>query len=114
MSEAARAYDPAADDVDVRDVPDRDRFELLLGSEPVGFVTYRREGDTLALLHAEVDPAYGGHGLGSMLVTSVLDQLADRGEQVLPYCSFIRMHVRRDEARHAMVPADERSRFGLA
>jgi predicted GNAT family acetyltransferase len=119
MGEAASAYDPdhdpdrGTDAPEVRDVPHRSRFELRLDGAPVGHLSYRREGEALALLHAEVEPGYEGRGLGTALVSAALVELRDRGEQVLPYCSFVRVHVRRHEELHTMVPAGQRGRFGL-
>jgi predicted GNAT family acetyltransferase len=72
------------------------RFEL---ATPAGmaFVAYRRVGDALHLVHAEVPPSLGGRGLGTRLVRETLDLIRSRGERIVPLCPFIVAFV----ARHA-------------
>jgi predicted GNAT family acetyltransferase len=82
------------DNTTIVDVPERSRFEWVMG-EHVAIVTYRRDGSVLWLNHAGVPPALGGRGLGRQLVDGVLQQIRDRGEQVVPVCSFIARHIER-------------------
>jgi predicted GNAT family acetyltransferase len=100
-------------DVSVRDVPDRRRFEVVVDGNVAGFVTYGMEGDALALQHTEVDDAYEGQGLGSVLVKAALDTARERGVGVLPYCPFVNAYLRRHRELVDLVPEAERARFGL-
>ena len=106
--------DPKTADVSVRDVPDKHRFEAVVDGRVAGFVTYRREGDALALLHTEVDDAYEGKGVGSALVKEVLAVARERGVGVLPYCPFVNAYLKRHRELVDLVPESERARFGLA
>jgi len=72
------------------------RLELAT-SEGMAFVAYRRVGDVLHLVHAEVPPALGGRGLGTRLVREALDLIRSRGEHIVPVCPFVVSFV----ARHA-------------
>ena len=72
------------------------RFELAVG-DALAFVSYRREGSTLVLWHAEVPAAAAGRGEGSRLARAVLDLLRARGERVVPRCPFIADFI----AKHA-------------
>lgn len=72
------------------------RFELAT-SEGMAFIAYRRVGDVLHLLHAEVPPALGGRGLGTRLVREALELIRSRGERIVPVCPFVVSFV----ARHA-------------
>jgi uncharacterized protein len=101
------------DEVAVRDDPAQHRFEVRVGEVVAGFVTYRASGDTLALLHTQVDPAFEGRGLGSVLARGALDAAAERGLGVLPYCPFVRAFIERHPEYVASVPASRRSEFGL-
>ena len=83
-----------ADDIDVRDVPEHNRFEVTLDGALVGVLDYRRDGDTVLLTHAEVSPDVGGRGIGTALVRAALDDLDARGDRVAPLCSFVRAFVR--------------------
>ena len=105
--------EPDGADVEVRDVADRQRFEILVGGEVAGVATYRLEGDAVAFLHTEVDDAHEGEGLGSRLVREALQQVADRDAGVLPYCPFVRAYLQRHRELVSLVPADRRAEFDL-
>jgi uncharacterized protein len=106
--------DMTKDAIDVRDDPDGSRFTAVVDGTVAGFVSYRYDGDAIALLHTEVDPAYEGQGVGSRLVEGVLTQLRDRGTAVLPHCSFVQEYLQRHEEFVSLVPESERSRFDLS
>ena len=72
----------------VRDNAALGRFELDFDGGQ-GFVTYRRAGDVVTLLHADVRPALVGRGHGSRLVRATLEQLRSEGARVVPVCSFV-------------------------
>lgn len=78
----------------VRDDPARRRFELELDGE-LAFVDYRRDGRKLLLTHAEVPPALRGGGVGSALVKGTLALVRERGEKVVPLCSFVAHYMER-------------------
>jgi predicted GNAT family acetyltransferase len=94
--------------------PDVDRYELHVDGDGVaGFVTYRRAPGEIAFLHTEIDPAYEGKGLGSVLARRVLDAARDQGLAVLPYCPFIRGWIARHPDYVDLVPAARRAAFQL-
>jgi uncharacterized protein len=78
----------------VRDDSARQRFELEAG-DALAFVDYRREGSKLLLTHAEVPPALRGGGVGSALVKGTLELVRQRGEKVVPLCSFVAHYMER-------------------
>ena len=59
--------------VTVREARQRNRFEVLLDDEVVGFVVYHEDGGRIAFPHTEVSPPYEGRGLASQLVRVALD-----------------------------------------
>lgn len=91
------------DDIDVRDVPEHDRFEATLDGAVVGVLDYRRDGDAVLLTHAEVSPEVGGRGVGTALVRAALDELDARGERIVPLCSFVRAFVRDNPSYQRLV-----------
>lgn len=99
--------------VTVRDNPAKDQFEIWVGDALAGVTTYRLTGSDLSLLHTEIDPAFEGRGLGSVLVRGALNGAAGRGLGVLPYCPFVLRYVRRHPDHLHLVPASHRERFGL-
>ncbi len=78
----------------VRDDPARQRFELEVDGA-LAFVDYRRDGGTLLLTHAEVPPALRGGGVGSALVKGTLALVRQRGDKVVPLCSFVAHYMER-------------------
>jgi uncharacterized protein len=98
----------------VIDVPDRGRFEVILGDRVVGLASYHIENGTMALPHTEVDPSVGGRGIGSTLIAGVLAAARERGLHVLPYCSFVRHYIQQHPDTIDLVAAEDRPHFGLA
>jgi len=97
----------------VVDDPDEARFAIWVGEEVAGFTLYDRQGDAYALMHTEVRPEFEHQGLASRLIKSTLDQLAAREAEVLPYCPFVRKYIADHAEYAALVPGDERGRFGV-
>lgn len=77
------------DDVTVTDAPERKRYEATIDGEPAGFAEYQSTGPLTVFTHTEVDPAYEGRGVGSALARYALDDMREKGRQVLVVCPFI-------------------------
>lgn len=98
----------------VRDQPSAHRYELVLDDEVVGWADYRLDGTRITILHAEVDRSHAGQGLGSELVTRMLDDLAERGLEVIPRCPYVRSVIADNADRYLeLVPADAQHTLGL-
>jgi uncharacterized protein len=81
--------------MEVRDNPEKSRYELLDGGEVVGEILYRRRPDRIVLVHTEVSSAREGQGLASRLVAGALDDIRATGLRVVPVCPFVRSYLRR-------------------
>jgi uncharacterized protein len=79
----------------VRDNRSELRYELVRDGEVLGFLLYRLEPERVVLVHTDIDPAYEGQGLGSVLVKGALDDLRERGVRAVPFCPFVRAYIRR-------------------
>jgi predicted GNAT family acetyltransferase len=97
----------------VADNPDRSRFEIFDDNELAGFAEYHRYQDEIAFIHTEIDPRFGGRGLGGALARAALDSARRQGLAVLPYCPFIRGWISKHPDYTDLVPQDQRQRFGL-
>jgi len=91
--------------IEVRAATEEERFEVAVDGELVGILDYRRDAQRGAVLltHAEVAPHVGGRGIGSALVRGALDDLRDRGEKIVPLCSFVRAFVRDNPEYQSLV-----------
>lgn len=103
----------AAETVEVRDAPERERYEITLDGELAGHLDYMLRKSLIALIHTEVDERFEGHGLGSRLIRFALDDARGRGLEVLPFCPFVKSYVEGHPEYADLVPADMRARFGL-
>jgi uncharacterized protein len=79
----------------VVDNPDAERYELYVGDELAGLIAYTRRNGTVTLLHTEVSSDFEGHGLGGKLVAAALEDLRERGLEMVPVCPFVRSYLRR-------------------
>jgi predicted GNAT family acetyltransferase len=74
---------------EVRDNPERDRYELTVDGAVVGVADYRRDGDNLVFPHTEIDRSMRNRGLGSQLVRGALDDVRRQRGAVVPQCWFV-------------------------
>jgi predicted GNAT family acetyltransferase len=100
---------------EVRDNPDEHRFEIYDNGQLAGFARYSRRPGRVFFVHTEVDPAFGGRGLGGKLAAGALDETRATGDRVVPLCPFIAHFIERNPAYadlvdHELVAQLERGR----
>jgi len=78
----------------VRDNAERRRFELDADGH-VAFSNYRRDDDTIVIMHTEVPKELNGRGIGSALVAGLLDMARAQGLTVKPLCPFVAGYIAR-------------------
>jgi predicted GNAT family acetyltransferase len=91
----------------VRDNNANHRYELLLGGEHVGDLLYRTRDDVVTLIHTEVAPELEGRGLGEQLVAGALDDIRERGLQIVPLCPFVAAYIRHHPQYDSLVKGRE-------
>jgi predicted GNAT family acetyltransferase len=100
-------------DVQVAEVPERERYELTVDGEVAGFSDFRGGGVLRAVTHTEIDPRFEGQGLGSILVKAVLDDVRTRGMHVLPVCPFVKAYLAQHPEELDLVEVQHRRAFHL-
>jgi predicted GNAT family acetyltransferase len=95
----------AAGDLSLDDNPGQRRYELRADGALVGELRYGRRPESVILLHTEIEPGRRGRGLGTELVRRALDDVARRGERVVPRCPFVAAFIdRHPEYRRLLAP----------
>jgi uncharacterized protein len=75
----------------ITDVPERERFEARTDAgELAGVLTYQLTGAIIAYTHTKVEPAFEGHGAGTALVRTGMDDARAKGRMVVPICPFLK------------------------
>ena len=69
--------------------PDAHRYEIHLDGTLAGFADYRVTADRIVFTHTEVDPGFGGRGVGSTLVHGALEDVRQQGRKAESWCSFV-------------------------
>lgn len=79
----------------VSHAPERSRYEISVEGVLAGFSVYVRSGDRVIFTHTEIGPEFGGQGLGSVLASGALSDVARAGLVVVPRCPFIAAYLRK-------------------
>jgi predicted GNAT family acetyltransferase len=80
----------------VRDNPAESRFEAVDESGALAAVSvYVRHDDRVVFVHTEVDDAFEGQGVGSLLVRQALDTVRGEGLRVVAQCPFVKAWIER-------------------
>jgi NAD+ kinase len=96
-----------ATDAEVVDAFERQRYEIVLGGEVAGVLHYRRHGDSVELMHTEIEPAFEGRGLAGRLAAAALADARARVTPVVVTCPFVTGYVQRHpEYRELLAPAE--------
>ncbi|MBX7249694.1 MAG: N-acetyltransferase [Caulobacteraceae bacterium] len=89
-----------------RDAPEENRMSMDFADGEV-WVDYARQGDTLALLHVEADPALRGSGAAGRFMQAVVDHARAHGLKLRPVCSYAVVWMRRhSDSRDVAVEAN--------
>jgi predicted GNAT family acetyltransferase len=104
---------PPEPEISLANEPDAQRYEVRVGEEVAGFVTYRERPGLIALNHTEVDDRFEGQGLASRLIAFALDDARRRGLAVLPFCPFVNSYIQRHRDYVGLVPTANRKQFDL-
>lgn len=75
--------------IEVVENPERKRYEARRDGMVLGHAAYERTHELAVFTHTEIDPAFEGQGVGSVLVREALDHVRGLGLRVLPVCPFV-------------------------
>ena len=90
------------------------RFEIYSDGELTGFAEFKVGNQKIFYTHTEIDPRFGGQGLGSQLIREVLDEALEQNLEVAPYCSFVSAYIKKNSQKYLhLVPEGNRAKFDL-
>ncbi len=90
------------------------RFEIYSDGELAGFAEFEVSNQKISYTHTEIDPRFGGQGLGSQLIKEVLDEALEQNLEVAPYCSFVSAYIKKSSEKYLhLVPESKRASFNL-
>ena len=90
------------------------RFEIYSDGELAGFADFKIENQMISYTHKEIDPRFGGKGLGSQLIKEALDEALEQNLEVAPYCSFVSTYIKKNSEKYLdLVPKSGRNLFDL-
>ncbi|MFJ5774218.1 GNAT family N-acetyltransferase [Streptomyces sp. NPDC093094] len=92
----------------VRRADDRHRYEIHVGDTRAGLTAYRDHGTQRVFFHTEVDDAFAGQGLASVLVREALADVRALGLRIVPVCpyvaKFLTKHTEFDDITDPVTP----------
>ena len=101
--------------MEIKNNIEKSRYEIFIDSELAGFADYKIVGDTVKFPHTEVNPAFGGRGVGSSLVEFALDDVKRQRKFVAPICPFVAKAISKKPDQYLeLVPETERAKYGIA
>jgi uncharacterized protein len=77
----------------VHDDAEHDRYVVEVDGEVAGYTVYHMRGGRYFFVHTEIEPGFGGHGVGTALARYALDDVRAKGGTIVPICPFIRAFV---------------------
>jgi len=81
--------------VEVSDQPSDGRYEATVDGAYAGGAWYELNGDVITFTHTLIEPEFEGQGVGGALARYALDDVRERGLQVVPRCPFIKRWIQR-------------------
>lgn len=75
--------------IEVRNAPERTRYEILVDGALAGFTHYQPNEGSLVFDHTVIKEQFAGQGLGSTLVRGALDDIRASGGSIVPLCEYV-------------------------
>ncbi|CDQ42226.1 GNAT family N-acetyltransferase [Mycolicibacterium neoaurum] len=73
--------------------PGDNRFTIALDGRQVGLIDFHDRDGVRVFTHTEIDPAFGGRGLGTHLVAETVAATRAAGLQIESYCSMVTAYL---------------------
>ncbi len=74
---------------------DADRFTIAVDGTPAGYAEFADRDGRRTFPHTEVDDAFQGRGLATILIGDALQQTRDAGLRIVPVCPMVAAYVKK-------------------
>jgi predicted GNAT family acetyltransferase len=64
------------------------RYVAMIDDQVAGLIDYELRPGQIVFLHTETDPAFRGQGIAGRLTRFALDDVRERGLELVPLCSY--------------------------
>ncbi|MFG2881115.1 GNAT family N-acetyltransferase [Streptomyces sp. NPDC048297] len=81
----------------VEHVEAENHYAILVDGERAGLTAYRDRGDQRVFYHTEVDDAFAGQGLASVLVQEALTDVRAAGKRIVPVCPYVAKFLKKHD-----------------
>jgi predicted GNAT family acetyltransferase len=98
MTQNSTTIDKTGVPVTVAPDPDNRRYTVSVDGEVVGFAAYADRDEDRVFYHTEVQEAFGGRGLATILVTSALDDVRAQGKRIIAVCPLVSAFLKKHPA----------------
>lgn len=85
------------------------RFEISVDGRVAGFAEFVDRDGVRIFPHTEIDPEFGGQGLGGTVVRAALEATRAEGLSIVAQCSFVRHYVETHPEWSDLLAADQGS-----
>lgn len=85
---------------EIRDNPEKKRFEIDLGGGAMAVAVYNRLSNAIMFTHTEVPPAFEGQGIARRLILAGLEAARQEGKKVIPTCPLFASYMKRHPETH--------------
>jgi predicted GNAT family acetyltransferase len=75
--------------IEVRNAPERSRYEILVDGTSAGFTHYQPYEGSLIFDHTVIKEKFAGQGLASKLVRATLDDVRAQQLRIVPLCEYV-------------------------
>ena len=82
---------------------DASRYEIHSGDTLAGFAEFQLRPGAIRFIHTEIDPAFQGQGLASILAKNALTDAAATGDAIVPLCPYIAKYLTTHEIEGAEI-----------
>jgi quinol monooxygenase YgiN/predicted GNAT family acetyltransferase len=93
-------------DVVVRDNPESQTYDAMVGDEIAGTMLYEHEGPRLVLTHTAVQPRFQHQGVATALIAAALDDIRIKGKKITILCPIVDTFIARHPEYADLVDAE--------